>query len=234
MSPIHFTLQEKNRLLDEGQCVARVHRHDPIELEALVDLIVQHGSTVGRADILSVLDDYHTTIENLLLLGMSINTPTAKYHVSVQGVFNDKADGYDPSRHRVAARVAAGSRLRKAIRSRAEVVKDDAVKAAPDPQQYIDVVSGTTNNFVTPGEGALLTGRLLRYDPADPKQGLFFVAADKTETRVERVIKVRPSEVSLIAPALSAGTYSLEARAALNGDAADIRTGRLLEALTVA
>jgi hypothetical protein len=80
----------------------------------------------------------------------------------------------------------------------------------------------------------LYPGRLLRYDPADPSQGLFLVAADKTETRVERIIKVRPSEVSLIAPALPAGTYTLEVRAAFDEDGTDIRSGKLLEALTVA
>ena len=77
-------------------------------------------------------------------------------------------------------------------------------------------------------------GGASRRGPADPSQGLFFVAADRTETRVERIIKVRPSEVGLIAPALPAGTYTLEVRAALNGDGTDIRTGKLLDTLTVA
>jgi len=115
--PIHYTLHENNLLADQGQRVARVRRLDAIEMEALVEQIILRGSTVSRADILSVLDDYHATIENLLLLGMSINTPTANFRVTIQGVFEGEGDGFDPSRHRVTPRISAGRRLRKTIRN---------------------------------------------------------------------------------------------------------------------
>jgi hypothetical protein len=82
------------------------------------------------------------------------------------------------------------------------------------------------------GDGALLTGYRLRYDPADPDQGIFLLAADGTATRVERFIKLMPGAVSLITPALPAGTYTLEVRANVSGNG-DIRSGQLKVPLTV-
>ena len=58
------------------------------------------------------------------------------------------------------------------------------------------------------------------------------MAAAGSETWVERIIKVRPSEVSLIAPALPAGEYRLEVRTSPDDDG-EIRTGRLESPLTV-
>ena len=49
---------------------------------------------------------------------------------------------------------------------------------------------------------------------------------------MERLIKIRPSEVSFITPALPAGEYEIEVRAAFN-EAGEIRSGRLLVPLTV-
>jgi len=77
-----------------------------------------------------------------------------------------------------------------------------------------------------------LTGRRLRFDLGDAQQGIFLVAADGSETRVERLIKVMPSEVSLIAPALPAGEYRLEVRTSPDDDG-EIRAGRLESPLTV-
>jgi len=228
---VHYTLHENHLLSDPGQRVARVRRHDPLGLEALADQIIQRGSTVSRADILSVLEDYHAAIENLLRLGMSINTPTANFRVGIQGIFEGDEDGFDPNRHRAMARVSAGRRLRRGL-EHCEVVKDEVPILMPKPLTYADIVSGTKNQVLTPGEGALLTGYRLRFEQGDPEQGIFLIAEDGTETLVERLIKVMPSEVSLIAPALSAGTYALEVRANVNGNG-KILSGRLKTPLTV-
>jgi hypothetical protein len=228
---VHYTLHENHLLSDSGQRVARVRRHDPLGLEALADQIIQRGSTVSRADILSVLEDYHAAIENLLRLGMSINTPTANFRVSLKGVFEGDEDSFDPSRHQAMARVSAGRRLRRGLEG-VEVVKDEVPSQAPKPLTYADIVSGIKNQVLTPGEGALLTGYRLRFEQGDPEQGIFLIAEDGTATPVERLIKVMPSEVSLIAPALSAGTYTLEVRANVNGNGKILR-GRLKTPLTV-
>ena len=64
---------------------------------------------------------------------------------------------------------------------------------------------------MTPGGLAQLDGHRLKFDPADPAQGIFFVAADRRETRVEEIARNRPAELILRVPPLAAGTYPLVA-----------------------
>jgi hypothetical protein len=63
----------------------------------LVDHIVARGSTVGRADIVSVPEDYHATIADLLMMGMAIITPTVRYRPSIAGTFTGLGDSFDPN-----------------------------------------------------------------------------------------------------------------------------------------
>ena len=86
---------------------------------------------------------------------------------------------------------------------------------------------------MTPGGAARLVGYDLKFDPADPNQGAFFIAADNSETRAEILIHNMPRELSFLNPALPAGVYRLQVRAILN-DTPDLRVGQLEEQLTVA
>ncbi len=232
MSPIHYTLHESNVMVEPGQCLAHVHPSNTFSLDQLIDRIVKKGSTVCRSDILSVLDDFQDVLADVLMEGASVTTPLANYRPSIQGIFANTTDSFDPNRHQVVVRILPGRFLRRVIRMNSLTVKEEASKYIPNPLQYIDVVSGELNGRLTPGEGARLVGHRLRFDPSNVNQGLFFEAEDGTVTRVERLIKIAPAEVILIAPALAAGLYTLQVRADLNGNG-EIRTGKLEATLQV-
>jgi hypothetical protein len=85
---------------------------------------------------------------------------------------------------------------------------------------------------VTPGGAGRLEGRRLKFDPADPRQGVFFVTPDGRETRVELVVRNMPGEIIFVVPALEPGPYALQVRV-LFPDVEEIRTGLLQEKLTV-
>ncbi len=230
--PIHYALRKQRTFTSADLYTARVTRLDAVEMRDLVDHIVARGSTVGRADILSVLEDYHSTVRDLLLMGMSVNTPTACYRPGIHGTFSGLEDSFDPARHRLVVRVRPGAALKEAIAKSARAAKEITEPRKPIPVQYLDLASGKANEVLTPGEGGHLTGRLLRFDPADPAQGVFFVAADGTAVRAERLLDVRSRKVVLLAPALPAGVYQLEVRASFNGNG-DVRRGMLGSPLTV-
>ncbi|MEZ4641168.1 MAG: DNA-binding domain-containing protein [Chloroflexota bacterium] len=56
------------------------------DLDAIIERMIQQGSTVTKADTVSVLEDYFTTIENMLLEGMNVNTPMANLEPALRGV----------------------------------------------------------------------------------------------------------------------------------------------------
>jgi hypothetical protein len=95
-----------------------------------------------------------------------------------------------------------------------------------------DLTTGEHNGAITPGEMTQLVGRRLKFDPTDSQQGLFFIAADGPETRVDKVGRNKPAELIFGIPAsLTAGSYKLEVRSTLTGGA--LRVGALDDLLIV-
>ena len=232
--PIKYVLQENNLTTDPDDYMARVQPVGTVGMEEIIARMIQQGSTVTRADIVSVLEDYHTAIENLVLEGMNVNTPLANFSVSIKGVFQGATDGFDPSRHQLYAVVLAGTLLRKALRERGQAVKQEAVKPAPSLLDYVDLNSGERNGPLTPGGMGQIIGHRLKFDPDDTAQGIFFIAEDGTETRVSVVGRNKPGELMFLVPdGLASGEYRLEVRAVSRGSH-DIRTGALEATLTVA
>jgi len=202
-------------------------------LEAVIERMIEQGSTVVKADILSVLEDYHSAIENMVLEGMNVNTPGANYSVSIKGIFDGQSDTYDPSRHQVSPSTTPGRRFRKAIEQRAKPVKQEAVKPKPNPLEYQDLNSEARNSVLTPGGMGELVGHRLKVDPADDAQGVFFVAEDGAETKVVVLGRNKPADLMFLVPdSLTAGNYTLEVRAKIySGE--DLRVGALEVPLVV-
>jgi len=187
--------------------------------------MVDSGSTVTRADILAVLEDYHATITRLVLDGYKVTTPTANYGAGIQGHFAGWQDSYSPDRHRLRATVSTGANLRRAMARQGRTQKLETVKPCPKLLEFFDYSSGSPDRLLTPGGMARLTGHRLKFDPADPEQGVFFTTGDGQASRVEVVAQNKPGELLFQIPAgLSPGDYTVEVRAAFGHE---VRSGRL-------
>jgi len=226
---IEFKLVQGGPLLDPDQCTGRVIARTA-NMEQLVDRIMQHGSSVCRSDVLGVLEDYFMTLENMLLEGWTILTPSANYRLTIQGVFGGRLDDFDPARHRLMARITAGARLRRAIRQPPAVTRQIEPQPLPIVVDYLDVGTGAVHSTLTPGGQGLVTGKLLKFDAADAAQGIFFVAADGTATRVQSVAWNGERKHIFLVPALTPGEYELQVRASFGSN---VRTGALADKLTV-
>ena len=229
---INYALFENNLTSDPGDYLARVQSNGTAEMEDVIDRMIEQGSTVVKADILSVLEDYHTAIENMVLEGMNVNTPGANYKATIKGIFNGQADSFDPNRHQVRASVSAGIRFRKAVEERARPSKQEAVRPKPSLLEFTDLNSAERNSILTPGGMGQVVGHRLKFDAEDATQGIFFVAADDSETEVTVVGRNMPAELMFLIPdGLTAGDYTLEVRAGFGED--DVRSGALDVPLTV-
>ena len=231
MAPINFALYRNATLENPNQCTAQVRPAGTAGLEAIIEFMMQ-TATVAKPDVLGVLEGFFNAVEYLLLDGKCVCTPIAVFRAAVQGLFVDEQDGFDASRHSVRAAVSAGARLRRAFRKQAQVDKVHTVVPAPAPKRFCDVESSQDNAQLTPGGQGRVLGLRLAFDPADPQQGVFFQAADGTTYRANRPARNKPGEIIMVVPALPAGTYTLEVRAAFN-DSGEIRSGKLKDALTV-
>jgi hypothetical protein len=230
--PIKYAIHENNLPTNPKGHSAHVQPTYTAGLEEIVARIVGHGTTVAASDLFSALEDFFSAVEELLQEGIFVCTPLASFRVSIKGIFDDTEDSFDPSRHRVMARIVPGPRLRRALRDHAEVIKLGSSLRRPAPRHYVDVNSGTQDSTLTPGGAGRVIGKLLKFDPADARQGVFLTAGNGSVTRAELLIRNMPGELAFVVPALAAGTYTLQVRAVFDG-ANDVRTGTLEPKLTV-
>lgn len=140
--------------------------HFPHELFPMVDV----RRIPWRSDVLSVLEDYHQALENMLLEGWTVLTPSANYRVTIQGVFEGRGDEFDPARHQVTAQVTAGRRLRKSIPVRAQVERRLGKPPVPELAEYLDVTTGAVHSTVTPGGQGMVTGEKLKFDEGERRK----------------------------------------------------------------
>jgi hypothetical protein len=229
---IDYVLQESNLSTHPDGYLAAVRPTRTADLEIVIDRILEQGSTVGRADVLSVLEGYYTAIESLLLDGKNVTTPNANYRLSITGLFDTSTDRFDPNKHQVVPRVSAGRRLRRTIKRRARAARKVAITPMPHPLEYTDLNSGAVNGLLSPGGLGRLLGYRLRFEASDPAQGIIFLDPEGGETGVRVLATNTPRELVFLVPPLAPGSYKLEVRAGFC-DNEDVRRGTLGSKLTV-
>jgi len=232
--PIEFTLVENRLPGNEGTYRAVVRRARTVGQKEVFERALQQGSTMTMADLAGSFETVLKAIVYLLLEGYNVCTDLANFRVTIRGPFDGRLDTFDPERHEITVQVSAGRRLRRDVHTNARVEQHRESPAAPALEFYLDVHSKREDDLVTPGGMGKVRGTLLNFDPADPRQGIFFVAvADNQSTRVEQVAQNHPGELIFLVPPLPPGTYWIEVRARPYERGQDIRAGRLQARLRV-
>ena len=86
-------------------------------------------------------------------------------------------------------------------------------KPAPGLLQLIDHTSGEKNSILTSGGMVSVEGHSLKFDPTDPEQGIFLIAEDSTEIKIDILGQVMPSLLMFELPStVSAGEYTVLVR----------------------
>lgn len=229
---ITYNLLTNHLTADPDDYMARVIALGTVSEEQIINDMLGMGTTLDRPDLEGTLQLYHRALQERLMDGFNVATPSARFRISLRGVFNGSDDGYDPARHQVDVSVSSDSELRDVIRKNATLEKDVSLQAAPQPRDYVDIASDERNSILTPGSMGRVLGAFLKFDPTDEAQGVFFVQ-DGTATRVTQIGRNKPGELLFVVPeSLTAGDYALEVRAALRATA-DLQAGKLPRTLTV-
>jgi len=234
--PIQYALFENHVTADPDDYRATVETSGSAEGDDLVQDIIDQGSTVGKPDILAVTAALKLACQRRLEQGQRVNYfGMMDFFPRIKGVFTSATDSFDPARHSVDVGANPGAELREAVQAAASVEKVEAIKPAPNPVEYYDIGSGTTNDVVVPGNIGQLSGSRLKFDPGEADEGLYFVATGGGETKVPTVQKNKPSQLVFLVPAtLPGGTHHLEVRARMGTGTSSrqLRIGRLDATLT--
>ena len=206
-------------------------------LDEIIDLMMEKGTTLTRADVAATLQVYGEVVSAIIKDGSAVNTPLMNTSMSISGVFDGANDSFDKKRHTVNLNITAGTLLRDAV-TKVKCEKTEGVSTDPYITEVTDIVTGTVNTTLTKGGVVQLVGSRLKFDAKDTAQGIFFVPETGEAVRAAVIAENKPARLMAIIPAdLAAGTYYIEVRTKIlegNKSGKTLKTGRFNKALTVA
>ena len=206
-------------------------------LDEIIDLMMDKGTTLTRADVAATLQVYSEVCASLIKDGSALNTPLMNTALSISGVFNGANDAFDKKRHTVNLNISAGTLLRDAV-TKVKCEKTEGTNTDPYITEVADIVSGKVNEVLTKGGVVQLVGARLKFDQKDAAQGIFFVPETGEAARAAVIAENKPARLMAIIPAdLAAGTYYVEVRTKIlegNKSGKTLKSGRFNKALTAA
>ena len=170
--------------------------------------------------------------------GYSVNTGYFTAGTQIRGVFDSPSETFNSTKHSILFQFNQGEKLRAEIPN-IEINILGVADASSAILQVKDVKSGTINDVLTPGRNLKISGSKIKIGGDNSENGIYFVSTDtNTRTKVEEsdLVVNNPSELIVIIPALSAGTYNLEIVTQQSGSSLlkDPRTATFEKVLTVA
>jgi hypothetical protein len=208
---LNYALVNNPLTADPDDLVARVQKVETVEFPEILKMITRRGLTVTDTEAEAVINELTYTVNELLAMGKSVNTPLVNYRLSIKGSFTAADDLFNSEKHSVKINCTKG----KDIRLDYDVLKVEKVrleKALSIIDLFVDFATMLENDRITPGATAEIRGDALKLDPADTDQGLFLIASDSSETRVGVYLHVKPSGIIFNVPVVPAGVYELEIR----------------------
>ena len=206
-------------------------------LDEIIDLMMEKGTTLTRADVAATLQVYGEVVSAIIKDGSAVKTPLMNTSMSISGVFDGANDSFDKKRHTVNLNITAGTLLRDAV-TKVKCEKTEGVSTDPYITEVTDIVTGTVNTTLSKGGVVQLVGSRLKFDAKDTAQGIFFVPETGEAVRAAVIAENKPARLMAIIPAdLAAGTYYIEVRTKIlegNKSGKTLKTGRFNKALTVA
>ena len=204
-------------------------------LDEIIDLMMEKGTTLTRADVAATLQVYGEVVSAIIKDGSAVNTPLMNTSMSISGVFDGANDSFDKKRHTVNLNITAGTLLRDAV-TKVKCEKTEGTSTDPYITEVTDIVTGTVNTTLTKGGVVQLVGSRLKFDAKDTAQGIFFVPETGEAVRAAVIAENKPARLMAIIPAdLAAGTYYVEVRTKIIGSSQKsktLKTGRFDKPLT--
>lgn len=209
---LRYGLTENLLTSDPNDYMAVTTDNATVGREEIVERMISRGSTVTRAEALSVLEEFDQAIIDLVKSGVNINTNLFSIYPSILGVFNSSDEVFSPARHSVKINMRAGKRLMD-IHKQIALERVELGETKPIIQAVTDLKTGAINSTVSIGQIVSIKGGLLKIAEELPEAGIFVIGEGTPETRVTQIVKNKPSELLFFMPAaMGPGACTIEIR----------------------
>ena len=212
---IKYGLRENLLTADPDDCMAQVVDARTYTQEDIAQEMIKRGSSLTAADIAAYQKLEVEVYKDIIANGGNLNTPLISTSFSITGVFTNQTDSCDKNRHVIRLNVNAGAELREAA-AKTTVQKVETSSTDPYITSVSDKISGESS-VVKTGSVMQITGSRLKFDAADPEQGVFAVTAGG-EFRCSTVVENKPARLLVILSTdVPAGDFTVEVRTKITG-----------------
>jgi hypothetical protein len=197
------------------------------DLSGIISQMLQRGTTLSEADILASLHLFFEVVTQEVQEGNHVNLPIVNIKPSISGQFTNRTDSFDVARHTLKASASAGILLKNTIKN-ATVEKLNKSLTVPILNAFSDFQSETINDTVTPNSIGQIVGNHLKFNPANPSEGLFFVNAANETFKATVFATLHPRKLIFTIPAtMLVGSYTVILKKAFGKPETTLRKGVL-------
>ena len=91
---------QKQKMLGNDVLIPRVALKGSYDKNMLINRMLEMGSTITKADILAVLNNFEKAVRNICLEGSKVTIGEfMQFTPAMSGKFESELDGFDPSKH---------------------------------------------------------------------------------------------------------------------------------------
>jgi hypothetical protein len=208
--------------------VARVASDKTLSIQEICEAAVgRGGADITIAAMKHAVELFLKEMAYQLCDGFAVNTGWFTASVHIKGVFKSMLDIFDPKRHTVVIEFHQGALLRNELQNiTVEVlgVAETGVLIA----QVFDVKSGTVNDLLTPNRNLKIEGYKLKIVGEDADNGVYFIDEQGGSVKVDSsdIVTNNPSELIIVTPELTAGTYHLSVTTQFSGSSKPLNEPR--------
>jgi len=198
------------------------------------------GADISAATMEHAVNLFHKEMGYNLCDGFSINTGWFTASVSIRGVFDSATEKFNAAKHTVLFDFKQGSLLRKELGA-VTVNITGVASVALFIAQVTDVKTGSVNDMLTPNRNLRISGSKIKIAGGNAANGVWFVnqeTRERTQVCSTDMVTNNPSELVIVIPELTEGSYTLEVITQFGGNTKQFlkepRTAAFERILTVA
>lgn len=201
----------ENKLTEEENYSARVLVERTVNQDALIEKMLSKRNLVSKTDIVAVLNSYYEEIRECILDGDNINLPLFNLSYSITGVFENESDSFNASTHKLHVNINSGKFIND-IKNTIPLQKVTPPVVNVIINNLKDITTQTVNADLTSNGLFEINGNRLKIDGDKPEVGLYFVAEDGTEFKVQLLAQNSNRKIIGQAPTLTAGAYRVRVK----------------------
>lgn len=224
---LFYSLQDNPLTPDPTDFRAQVQNNPRLTVEEVVEKMTVEGSILKKTECNAVIKAFLQEITRNIGQGIGFTSEYFTLYHTISGVFVNAKDEFDPERHQININLFRNTEMRRAVE---KIITKKLQNVVPVPEliELYDYASDSTNQQITPGSTAELSGELIKIEnPEAMEQGVFFIHSSGTAYRVERIRNNTRGKLTFMIPGgMKKGEYSLEVRTTISGSK-EIRKGTM-------